>query len=552
MKINDIKIVIATRFNCDIYNKTNITVRTNTFDRKVGDVSIDDYIEAKLYALANVGHQTLVQQTDQDFLRIIVCDSRTPKNIIDRLKAIVATSSDKFQTKIVMDLHNNWHTSSAIDDLVMNFVDDGDFLVYGSLDIDDGIGITTIADIKEYVLKNQRDDEYAISLNTIYRYNILEDGDENMSVERNIKRTTPFFYIVYGFNRKDVKSSTAFSHVKLDDTFPIERVDGVGLATINSNNIHNFYNKYIERPIDDYKTVLFDLFGISGVIKRIPSVFILSAPKTSTTSLYFALNTHPCIDNDINTPKEPNYFSNDFDEDLSYYENLYSVGMSHHMLIDASTSYFTDHSTYQKIASVVDHPKIITILRNPVDRLISEFIHFKAIWNVYNVGDMIRKAIESPPYPEFMEHLEAGDGWGGESRSLSELIDNRKCDRDRNTYFYGGEYITHLKDMYAVFPQEDIHIVLFDDLVSNSNNEISKIEKFIGISNVDLKFPYINTQSVWMNFVDVDSEVHVEDIKYIRDYYIYYNDILSKYLGRELDWNYKSKWYEYYGLNFGE
>lgn len=98
------------------------------------------------------------------------------------------------------------------------------------------------------------------------------------------------------------------------------------------------------------------------------------AAKSGTSSLHALLDRHPDIC--MSRPKEPQFFS---------FENLYSHGAAHHNQIfehtdspatvygESSQSYLVHEKAIRRIQESLDDPKIIILLRHPLQRLISHY-----------------------------------------------------------------------------------------------------------------------------------------------------------------------------------
>ena len=123
-----------------------------------------------------------------------------------------------------------------------------------------------------------------------------------------------------------------------------------------------------------------------------PNFIIAGFPKCGTTSLYHYLNEHP----DIYMPKqkELHFFTfnilsklkngpkdatiketqiDNSEKYLSFYKNVrneVAIG-------DASPSYINYPSQFIKIKEYLDDPKIIIILRDPINRAYSNYLHLK-------------------------------------------------------------------------------------------------------------------------------------------------------------------------------
>lgn len=117
----------------------------------------------------------------------------------------------------------------------------------------------------------------------------------------------------------------------------------------------------------------------------LPNVLVLGAPKSGTTWLYDNLQGHP----QIATPrKEIHYFSNKKDKGLEWYvQHFADVYHDQPIVLEVAVNYLY-HYDYrgllypynpqvaEDIKHTLDTPRFIVLLRDPVDRAFSDYIHF--------------------------------------------------------------------------------------------------------------------------------------------------------------------------------
>ena len=111
---------------------------------------------------------------------------------------------------------------------------------------------------------------------------------------------------------------------------------------------------------------------------RLPSFVIIGAMKSATSTLYEQLLRQPGIF--LPELKEPNFFSDDaqYARGLDWYSGLFDDAKATDILGEASTHY-TKLPKYPKtvarMRSCLNKPRLIYVMRDPVDRLISQYIH---------------------------------------------------------------------------------------------------------------------------------------------------------------------------------
>jgi hypothetical protein len=111
---------------------------------------------------------------------------------------------------------------------------------------------------------------------------------------------------------------------------------------------------------------------------RKPDFIIIGAMKSATSTLHEQLTLQP--DFYMSTPKEPFYFSDDevFSMGRDWYLNLFSTAKINQLCGESSTHYtkLPDYpDTIKRMKSELPKLKLIYVLRHPVERLISHYIH---------------------------------------------------------------------------------------------------------------------------------------------------------------------------------
>ena len=110
----------------------------------------------------------------------------------------------------------------------------------------------------------------------------------------------------------------------------------------------------------------------------LPNFMCLGASKSGTTTLYDILRQHY----QIYTPsfKEPHFFDiiDNFNNGLSWYEKTYFKKADRKIIADFTPSYFFDrHAPKRIFDSLGAKVKFLVIIRNPVDRAYSHYLHSK-------------------------------------------------------------------------------------------------------------------------------------------------------------------------------
>jgi Sulfotransferase domain len=196
-----------------------------------------------------------------------------------------------------------------------------------------------------------------------------------------------------------------------------------------------------------------------------PNFLIIGAMKSGTTALYYYLEQHPEIY--MSPVKEPNFFSSQEQEnvvdtvtDIGTYQNLFRGAAGKKAIGEASHSYLYEPSAAAEIRRYLPGASLIAILRNPVDRAYSHFLH------------MVRSGTE--PIDDFARALQEEERVVGihEGRIFQDYIGR-------------GLYYDQLKRYFETFPREQVKVYLYEDL---SGAPVSTVQDAFRFLKVDASF----------------------------------------------------------------
>ncbi len=176
-----------------------------------------------------------------------------------------------------------------------------------------------------------------------------------------------------------------------------------------------------------------------------PDFIIIGAMKSATSSLYQQLSIQDGIF--MCSPKEPNFFSDNenYRNGSRWYEQLFNNSGSEDICGEASTHYTklpTYPHTVERMRGHLKNVKLVYLLRNPIDRLISHYIHE---WSQRVIKCDIDKAITD--HPELIEY---------------------------------GYYDRQIEPYLSAYGRNSILLVSFDRLKHHPQSELERICRFIG------------------------------------------------------------------------
>lgn len=133
-----------------------------------------------------------------------------------------------------------------------------------------------------------------------------------------------------------------------------------------------------------------------------PDFIIIGAMKCGTSTLAAQLGQQSGIF--LTTPKEPNFFSDDdvFAQGMPWYQALFAGAAQSDIKGEASTHYTklpTHPHTVSRMAAVLPNLRLVYMVRDPVQRAVSHFIHE---WTERRMGGDLNDAVQT--YPELVEY----------------------------------------------------------------------------------------------------------------------------------------------------
>jgi len=99
----------------------------------------------------------------------------------------------------------------------------------------------------------------------------------------------------------------------------------------------------------------------------------LGFEKCGTTALDSFLGQSPSFA--CPKPKETLFFNANFDKGLAYYKELYKVDDRTRVIVDITPSYIRNPEALQRIVNFPTHKKYVVMLRHPVTRAFSHYLH---------------------------------------------------------------------------------------------------------------------------------------------------------------------------------
>ena len=207
---------------------------------------------------------------------------------------------------------------------------------------------------------------------------------------------------------------------------------------------------------------------VTSPFRPLPDFLVLGAQKAGTTALYEYLRRHPQISGP--SWKEVSFFDRHWARGESWYRgNFPNVARTRGKHVgEASPSYVFHPLAPRRVQEVVPEARLIVLVRNPVDRALSQYNHEVALGR------------ERLPFEEALDAEE--ERLRGEQERMAS--DPRYFSREwwSHTYKARGRYAEQLERWLAVFPREQLLVLPSDDLGSDPARAHAQVLEFLGAS----------------------------------------------------------------------
>lgn len=183
-------------------------------------------------------------------------------------------------------------------------------------------------------------------------------------------------------------------------------------------------------------------------MSALPTFCVIGAMKSGTTSLHHYLAAHPEIS--MSRPKELDFFvaEKNYDRGVDWYASHFDDAAA--VRGESSTNYTKCHifdGVPARMNALLPNVKLIYVLRDPIERLISHYEHNRSR--------------------------------GRESRTFDEALRSP----ERNHYVQCSQYLTQLEAFLEYYSLEQIHVVDAHELRQERSEALSAIFRFLAVDD---------------------------------------------------------------------
>lgn len=233
----------------------------------------------------------------------------------------------------------------------------------------------------------------------------------------------------------------------------------------------------------------------------VPDALIVGAQRCGTTSMFVYLAHHPNIAPYI-YDVESSYFTSFYDKPYKKYVEKFRDYKKGKISLEKSADYLHFDVTPRRVKEKNPNCKIIILLRNPVERAYSHYLH--------------EVNFNNTEYLSFEDAL------------------NRRVITYYDLYHFNylgiGQYVDHLGNWLRHFPPENIFVIRSEAFYKDPENYFFSAQNFLGLDPIIRLDEYrvLNKQEY--------EPMKMETRSKLKKYYKPFNDALDKVLAGGFKW----------------
>jgi sulfotransferase family protein len=179
---------------------------------------------------------------------------------------------------------------------------------------------------------------------------------------------------------------------------------------------------------------------------RLPDFLVIGPPRCGTTWLAKALRSHPEVF--MPARKELHFFDATYEGGIESYSAHFRAADASQQVGEATASYLHESGVADRIKETLPDVKMIVVLRDPVDRLVSRYLNIRSAHFETNRDLDVFQKIEAKP----------------------EIVQE-------------GLYHTHLSTYYGLFDASQIFVGMFSRIRDEPEAFLSDVYDFLGLSD---------------------------------------------------------------------
>ncbi len=260
----------------------------------------------------------------------------------------------------------------------------------------------------------------------------------------------------------------------------------------------------------------------TSFMRVIPDFIIVGTSFCAKTLLYNNLAQHKFILNNLR--EESGYFLDTNDKGFNWYKSnfpTYHFRFFFELIYGkkpriGETVNLPGYFVPKRVSDNLGKPKIIAILRNPVDRAYARYL------------EEIRNGNETKSFEVVLEKE-----YDLIKNKEDEIIKSNSILDSRHLFLYRleGIYVEYLKQWNQYFPKRDILVIRTENLFSNPIQTTNQCFEFLDLD------PIKELKQTGKNYEKDSPKLNEDTRKKLLEYFKPYNEKLYKFLDIDLEWN---------------
>ena len=289
------------------------------------------------------------------------------------------------------------------------------------------------------------------------------------------------------------------------------------------------YNNQIDniKPIKKiYQKIFYGLikrhyYYLSSPLRVLPECFVIGVVRSGTTSLYHYLGQHPCIG--PSAYDEIGYFDENYHLGINWYKSLFPTKFTKDKIIkkhgkfltyDVTPFYIYNPLVTRRIFESFPQAKIISNLRNPIDRAYSNYII------MLQDGDTT-KTFEEIVKMEMDEIDKSKSKLNDESYIVDTFYENLLA---------RGFYANQLEVWFEKFQKNQLLMISTEDLAQKTDQVLTKVFEFLDL-------PYFKIRDFTKQNKREYPLMKDETRKLLIEFYKPHNEKLYSLINQHFDWD---------------
>jgi hypothetical protein len=260
--------------------------------------------------------------------------------------------------------------------------------------------------------------------------------------------------------------------------------------------------------------------------RALPDFVIIGVERAGTTSLYRYLGRHPQVVTATLRRKGAHYFDTNFDRGVRWYRSHFATrfalsARAHRVraaraITGEACPYYVFHPLVpERVRALIPETRLILMLRDPVTRAYSHYLH------------EVARGFEKLSFDDALDA--ESTRLAGEEERIRAQPHYVSFAHQHHSYQARGRYVEQLMRWHTSFPREQLLIVDSGKFFADPDKGFREVERFLGIAEISLSaYPRLNARS--------DGRMEPGSAARLRGHFDQWNRHLEDYIGRSFSW----------------